>query len=404
MAIIKRDSNLPISFISKAYICSKAVGRIVVNNGMATGFLISGSLVVTCNHVIPDIDTAINSSFQIDYYVKADGSFNQYTEFKLDPATFFSTSKELNITVVAIKSEVDLSDRCLPIVTHTGSVSGESINLIHHINGEPQKISFRDGTILELSELQLRYDAPTKGGSSGAPIFNDQWELIGMHQQGGYITSLIDPSTKIFINGGVRTSVLITLFNITARNPSLTSLRPPTHDVNKSLSITTDLSTLAPQEIEEDKEDRDSIFISYAHKDQEKIKWQDKLELHLKTIPSIGARRVWQDDRIEAGSEWKREIELALAKTKVAVLLIGPNFLISDFILNNELPELLEAAKNEGVIIIPLITHRVAYNRSILGKYQSFNPPEKPLQEQSKNGNAEKTLVSLVEKIANLYE
>ena len=98
------------------------------------------------------------------------------------------------------------------------------------------------------------------------------------------------------------------------------------------------------------------------------------MELHLRTIPIIGDRSVWQDGRIQPGADWKSEIELALKRTKVAVLLVGPNFLVSEFIMGKELPQLLQAAQTDGVRIFPLITHRVAYGRSALGKFQSFNP------------------------------
>jgi V8-like Glu-specific endopeptidase len=31
---------------------------------------------------------------------------------------------------------------------------------------------------------RLHYRAPTEGGSSGSPIFNIQWKLIGVHHAG----------------------------------------------------------------------------------------------------------------------------------------------------------------------------------------------------------------------------
>jgi hypothetical protein len=64
----------------------------------------------------------------------------------------------------------------------------------------------------------------------------------------------------------------------------------------------------------------------------------------------------------------------------VAVLLIGPSFLGSEFIAKNELPPQLKAAAAEGVIVLPLITNHCSYERTALGEYQAFNDPKKPLE------------------------
>jgi hypothetical protein len=64
----------------------------------------------------------------------------------------------------------------------------------------------------------------------------------------------------------------------------------------------------------------------------------------------------------------------------VAVLLISADFIASDFIAEDELQPLLAAAEKNGVKILSLILSPSRYEKiESLSKYQSVNPPSKPL-------------------------
>ena len=74
------------------------------------------------------------------------------------------------------------------------------------------------------------------------------------------------------------------------------------------------------------------------------------------------------------------------------------NFLASEFILQEELPELLRKAENNKIkIFVVLLDHNV-FHLSPLSKYQSFNKPTKPLCELDEV-EKQKTLVRLAEEI-----
>jgi hypothetical protein len=55
---------------------------------------------------------------------------------------------------------------------------------------------------------------------------------------------------------------------------------------------------------------------------------------------------LWDDSKIGPGELWDKEIEAALAQTKVALLLVSKNFLESRYIRTSELPYFLQKAKN----------------------------------------------------------
>jgi TIR domain-containing protein len=124
---------------------------------------------------------------------------------------------------------------------------------------------------------------------------------------------------------------------------------------------------------------RDRVFISYSHKD--KKPWLEKLETMLAPLVRQGRLSVWADTAIAPGDKWRREIEEGLARARVAVLLVSPDFLASRFIAEHELPPLLEAAEREGVKILPVLFKECLWRETEIAQYQFAFLTDTPLAE-----------------------
>jgi hypothetical protein len=144
--------------------------------------------------------------------------------------------------------------------------------------------------------------------------------------------------------------------------------------------------------------ERTDVFISYSHYDNY---WLERVKVHLRPLARGGKLVVWEDTKLRGGDNWEEEIEKALAKTKVAVLLISPDFLASDFIDSDELPPLLKAAQEEGATILPVFVSDCDYGHSVLAPFQGINSLGRPLKRLSE-GEVDAELLKLTQRVRAL--
>jgi V8-like Glu-specific endopeptidase len=192
---------------------ARAVGRIVTKNdvGFGTGFLISPRLLMTNNHVLEDAGAAAHSLIEFDFVRRFDGIIGTTQLFRLLPSEFFITSTaqdglNLDYTIVAVEAVnshgARLAERgFIPLITTSGKLAlKELANIIQHPGGEPQQVALRDSQVVESLEHFIRYEADTLPGSSGSPVFNDQWQLAALHHSG--IPEEVRPGVYRLRDGG----------------------------------------------------------------------------------------------------------------------------------------------------------------------------------------------------------
>src|SRR5215469_1025545 len=102
-------------------------------------------------------------------------------------------------------------------------------------------------------------------------------------------------------------------------------------------------------------------FISYSHKDAAALQ---ELLIHLKPLQSKNLLDCWSDKDIRPGDKWNEEIEKSLQHAKVAILLVSPNYLASDFISNRELAAFLARSANKSLKILWIPISTSAYRQT----------------------------------------
>jgi endonuclease G, mitochondrial len=238
--IIGRDDILRIGFLARGMLAARSVCRLVVMGGFehGTGFLVAPDALITNNHVLPDPDRAYATEAEWELYDLA-GTLTEIRRCELAPDRFWFTDVERDFTVVALADTPDAS-ACAeglgwhPMIGQQGKIRiGDPVNIIQHPGGRPKSVVLHNSNLLHLendTDLSsfLWYSSDTEPGSSGAPVFNNHWEIIGVHHRSvpntnnagelldehGRVISQEDfrrdPSRAVWIaNQGVRTSQVV---------------------------------------------------------------------------------------------------------------------------------------------------------------------------------------------------
>ena len=180
--------------------CANGVARIERLDGRAvgTGFVVAGKdlhpelgdelLFLTAAHVLTDEKTREHLPFVgLD---PADASINFTTTnqggldgYRVKEILWSSFTDQMNATLIRLDRPVSFIQpyriaRRLPQLTGT-----EHVYMIGHPSGGDLKFSLQDTYLLGQDETRLHYRTPSEPGSGGSPIFNDDWELLGIHHK-----------------------------------------------------------------------------------------------------------------------------------------------------------------------------------------------------------------------------
>ena len=176
-----------IAWLEKAMQAAKSVGRVVrPDGGTGTGFLVEGGFLFTNNHVLPDKAMAGGSYVEFNFEEDAGGQSKTRYTYKFDPASFI-TDDALDFARVKVldNGTTPLSDwGYLALAPDAKPLVGDPVNVIQHPNGDSKQIALTANEVLSVWGYRLFYRADTEPGSSGSPVFNQDWKVVALHHAG----------------------------------------------------------------------------------------------------------------------------------------------------------------------------------------------------------------------------
>lgn len=175
----------------------------------ASGFLVTPFLLLTNHHVLPDPETASQTLAEFECELDINFVERRGRIYPLMPSEAFYANADLDFAIVAISPTAHDGTPAgdfgfLPLIPESGKgIPGEHVSIIQHPGGGTKQVVVRENKIIALDQARfhireqfVHYTADTERGSSGSPVFNDQWDLVALHhmaipdvdEKGNYLT------------------------------------------------------------------------------------------------------------------------------------------------------------------------------------------------------------------------
>ena len=203
----------------RGYKALQSVCRVEAPDGsVGTGFLVGPDLVLTNYHVVSGNDTEIIPenelyqkaaalTFRFGYLANGNQSQPGYTVKSKATSTHpalqtYSEPAKLDFALLQLNEAVGTSDKFGVVALDPREIATpENALILQHPGG--REMEFHPGIIKGYNydpqnegKSRIHYTTNTQGGSSGSPVFDKFWNVIGLHHSGSTYPKLNNPITR----------------------------------------------------------------------------------------------------------------------------------------------------------------------------------------------------------------
>jgi V8-like Glu-specific endopeptidase len=238
--IVHRDDMVDFWFLEAGAFAGKSVVKVfvpryengvsVMENGkprrtVGTGWLLTEQLVMTNHHVVhfrkqgeapaTNADLLLqgkNAIVKFDYNSADDDGEDVEVE-KLE-----AWDENLDFAILRLKNAVTRTPLKLDnsrVVFSDGIYV--PLNIIQHPSGHPKRVALRNNLLTAADATTIRYFTDTLNGSSGSPVFDDRWRVIGLHRGSTAVNGVsFQGRTTAVVNVGTQIAAILDHLDVNA--------------------------------------------------------------------------------------------------------------------------------------------------------------------------------------------
>lgn len=173
----------PIPFMKGLRKSVMLVGRIE-REGLAlgTGILLNRNQLLTNWHVVSHSQDFENLIVSFGHFLNEANVIEYDYVAKVKKLLASSDESLLDYALLEIEDFGKYDNLINPASNIAQPVEDRIVNMLHYPHGQPLSLSTQGNWVKKVQGEKMLYFTGTEPGSSGAPIFNDNWELIALHR------------------------------------------------------------------------------------------------------------------------------------------------------------------------------------------------------------------------------
>lgn len=179
--VVGENTLRDIRYLALARQAASGVLRILAPGGAGTGFLVAENLVMTNHHVLPDEATTRSSSYHFNYQLDDDGVILEGQIVAAESRGMLYTNAKLDVSVVQIQPPPAIVQARTLNLFPAMLQREQRVAIIQHPGGGLKKISLQSNHVQFTSPDVVQYTTTTQPGSSGSPVFNDDFKVVAVH-------------------------------------------------------------------------------------------------------------------------------------------------------------------------------------------------------------------------------